>query len=68
MHGDSKPHHGTKGQSTSMRMGVKNKAGGGAPGQSTSSQNKPCKPHMGSQGQDQAGGVSRGGGPKAKVY
>ncbi len=63
-----KPHFGTQGQSQKMRMGPVNIEGGGAPGQKTSSRNKPCKPQHGAQGQDKAGKVSKGGGPKTGLY
>jgi hypothetical protein len=56
-----KPHFSTQGQSTKARMGPKNKKQGGAPGQNTSSRNRPCKPHFGTQGQEKAGGASGGG-------
>ena len=64
----AKPHHGTQGQTTKHRKGPVNVKGGGAPGQSTKGQNKPCKPHFGTQGQNKAGGASKGGGPKRGLY
>ena len=59
--GYAKPHFATAGQPT-PKVGSPNKKGGGAAGQSSSTLNRPCKPHMGAQGQKSAGPVSRGTG------
>jgi hypothetical protein len=54
-----KPAAATQGQPQSTKTSTSgNISGGGAPGQSMSSRNKPCKPAAGAQGQRKAGGAN----------